>query len=107
MCSILAMERLAKLRDKQWSKIEGLLPSGTRTGGRNAKPHRPMVEALLWVLRTSAPGRDLPSAYGPWQSVYTRFSRWKARGVLASIFKALTSDQRNVPSFQAWTNYPW
>ena len=57
MCSILAMERLVKLRDKQWSKIEGLLPSGTRTGGRNAKPHRPMVKALLWVLRTGAPGR--------------------------------------------------
>ena len=93
VCSILAMERLVKLRDEQWSKLESLLPPATRTGGRNAKPHRAMVEAMLWVLRTGAPWRDLPSAYGPWQSVDTRFSRWKAQGVLASIFEALTNDQ--------------
>jgi transposase len=93
VCSILAMERLVKLRDEQWLKLENLLPPATRTGGRNAKPHRPMVEAMLWVLRTGAPWRDLPSAYGPWQSVYTRFSRWKAQGVLAGMFEALASDQ--------------
>ncbi|HJL15690.1 MAG TPA: transposase [Sandaracinaceae bacterium LLY-WYZ-13_1] len=46
------------------------------TGGRPAKPHRPMVEAMIWVLRTGAPWRELPPAYGPWKSVYTRFSRW-------------------------------
>ena len=34
VCSILAVERLIKLRDKQWSKIESLLPPATRTGGR-------------------------------------------------------------------------
>jgi len=50
---------------------------------------------MLWVLRTGAPGRDLPSADGPWQSVYTRFSRWKAQGVLASSFEALASDQHS------------
>ena len=87
------MERLVRLCDEQWSRIECLLPSATRTGGRNAKPHRPMVEAMLWVLRTGAPWRDLPLAYGPWQSVYTRFSRWKAQGVLAGIFEALARDQ--------------
>jgi len=93
VCSILAMERLVRLCDRQWSKIESLLPPATRTGGRNAKPHRAMVEAMLWVLRTGAPWRDLPSAYGPWQSVYTRFSRWKVQGVLAGIFEALTGNQ--------------
>jgi transposase len=52
-----------------------------------------MVEAMLWVLRTGAPWRDLPSAYGPWKSVYTRFSRWSAQGVLARLFEALARER--------------
>ena len=62
-------------------------------GGRNAKPHRRMVEAMLWILRTGAPWRDLPTAYGPWQSVYTRWSRWSASGVLASLLEALARER--------------
>jgi transposase len=87
------MDRLVRLSNEQWSRIAPLLPAETKTGGRNAKPHRPMVEAMLWVLRTGAPWRDLPSAYGPWQSVYTRFSRWSQTGVLARLFEALSRER--------------
>jgi len=47
---------------------------------------------MLWILRTGAPWRDLPSAYGPWESVYTRFSRWSKAGVLGRLFEALACD---------------
>jgi putative transposase len=52
-----------------------------------------MLEGILWVLRTGAPWRDLPSAYGPWESVYTRFSRWSESGVLARLFAALALER--------------
>ena len=52
-----------------------------------------MVEGMVWILRTGAPWRDLPSAYGPWESVYTRFSRWSASGVLARLFDALARER--------------
>lgn len=78
------MARLFRLSDAQWAKIQPLLPSETKTGGRNAKPHRLMVEAMLWILRTGAPWRDLPDEYGPWKSVYTRFSRWSRVSTLLS-----------------------
>ena len=52
-----------------------------------------MVEAMLWGLRTGAPWRDLPGAYGPWESVYTRLSRWSASGVLARLFEALARER--------------
>lgn len=87
------MERLVRLKDAQWARVEPLLPPAVKTGGRNAKPHRPMVEALLWILRTGSPWRDLPSAYGPWQSVYTRFSRWSQQGVLACLLEALARER--------------
>ena len=83
------MSRLIRLRDDQWQRIEALLPPQHDTGGRPAKPHRPIVEAMIWVLRTGAPWRDVPVAYGPWQTVYTRFSRWSKSGVLQRVLESL------------------
>src|SRR5271156_3133680 len=87
------MERLLRVKDVQWARIQPLLPARSKKGGRPGKADRPMVEAMLWILRTGAPWRDLPSAYGPWQSVYTRFSRWSASGVLARLFEALARER--------------
>ena len=52
------MSRLLRLSDDQWRRIEPLLAPQRKTGGRPAKPHRPIVEAMIWVLRTGAPWRD-------------------------------------------------
>ena len=87
------MSRLVRLTDEQWARVAARLPSATRTGGRNAKPHRLMVEAMIWILRTGAPWRDLPRSYGPWQSVYTRFARWSASGVFVGLFEALARER--------------
>ena len=35
-----------------------------------------MLEALIHVLRTGCPWRDLPAHFGPWSWVYTRWRRW-------------------------------
>jgi transposase len=47
-----------------------------------------MLSAMLYVLRTGVPGRDLPACYGPWQSVYTRFRRWCACGLFTRMLAA-------------------
>jgi transposase len=87
------MNRLVRLTDEQWGRVDPHLPPATKTGGRNAKPHRPMVEAMIWILRTGAPWRDLPAAYGSWHSVYTRFARWSQSGVLARLLEALARER--------------
>ncbi len=48
-----------------------------------------MLNGILWVLRTGAPWRDLPDRYGSWNSVYSRFRRWKAAGVWDRILAEL------------------
>jgi putative transposase len=52
-----------------------------------------MLEAMIWVLRTGSPWRDLPDAYPAWKSVYTRLSRWSQSGVLESVFAALGEER--------------
>ena len=39
-----------------------------------------MINGILWKLRTGAPWRDLPERYGPWQTCYDRFIRWRRDG---------------------------
>ena len=86
------MNRLVRLTDSQWNRLEPLLP---RTGGRGrpSRPHRLMVEAMIWILRTGAPWRDLPTEYGSWKTVYTRFSRWSEKGVLKAVFDKLAEER--------------
>lgn len=75
------------LSDAQWREMKSLLPPERGRRGRPAKDNRLMVEGMLWVLRTGAPWRDLPDEFGPWNSVYTRFRRWSARGVWQTAFE--------------------
>ena len=58
-------------------------------GGRPAKDDKLMVEAMCFVLRTGIPWRDLPEAFGPWKSVYTRWRRWCRTGLWAHLFKKI------------------
>jgi len=46
-----------------------------RRRGRPPKDDRLMFEAMIYVLRTGIPWRDLPFCFGPWGSVYTRWRR--------------------------------
>lgn len=52
-----------------------------------------MVNAILWVLKTGAPWRDLPRRYGCWKTVYSRLRRWTAKGVWDEVFKEVSQDQ--------------
>ena len=54
------------LRDDQWDRISHLLPGKASDRGRTAADNRLFLEAVLWIMRTGAPWRDLPSRFGPW-----------------------------------------
>ena len=92
-CSMKWMPRRHELSDEQWERISGLLPPERGAMGPPSKSHRTMVNAMLWIVRTGAPWRDLPERFGPWQSVYTRFARWQKRGMWKHIFDELAREQ--------------
>ena len=80
-----------KLTDKEWDRIKDLIPP-ERTGkrGRPSKDNRTVINAIVWLLRTGAPWRDLPAEFGSWKSIYTRFRRWNISGLWQEIFTALS-----------------
>lgn len=81
------------LSDDQWDRLAPLLPARRADGcGRPAKDHPTIINGILWRLRTGAPWRDLPSCYGNWQTVYSRFRRWQRAGVWEHILTALQEE---------------
>ena len=80
------------LRDEQWERIAPLLPGKVGDPGRSAADNRLFVEAVLWIARTGAPWRDLPSGFGNWNSAFRRFRRWAKKSVFEAVFAKLSND---------------
>ena len=64
------------LTDAQWAKMEPRCLGKPGDPGRSGKDNRLFVEAVLWIVRTGSPWRDLPPEFGSWNSTYQRFARW-------------------------------
>jgi transposase len=85
-------QRRHELTDDEWDRLAPLLPPQRPRTGRPAKDHRTVLNGIVWVLRTGAPWRDLPERYGPWQTAYSRFRRWRDAGVWEQVLAALQAD---------------
>lgn len=55
-----------------------------------------MVNAMAWIVRSGAPWRDLPPHYGPWKSVYTRFSRWVRQGIWRQVLSEFAKEADSI-----------
>ena len=78
------------LTDSEWKTIRVFLPA-ERSGkaGRPWKPHRTVVNGILFVLHTGIAWEDLPSEFGKFKTVYNRFRRWVKSGLWDRIFESL------------------
>jgi len=68
------------LRDEQCERISPYIVGDDRTRGSPGQGNRIIVEAVLWIVRTGSPWRDLPDVLGDWNSVFRRFSCWSKKG---------------------------
>lgn len=82
------MTRLT-LSDAQWAKIAPYCSGKETDVGRTAVNNRLFIEAVLWIVRTGSPWRDLPPEFGNWNSVYKRYRRWVKSDRLSKLFNAL------------------
>jgi transposase len=91
------MQTNRDLTDSQWAVLDPLIPEPSRRKdgrGRPWRARRPVLDGILWVLRTGAPWVDLPDRYPPYQTCHRRFQQWVQSGLLKGIFEALAADLR-------------
>jgi transposase len=80
------------ISDSSWALIAPHLPGKAGDWGGVAKDNRLFINAVIWVFRTGAPWRDLPSEYGNWNSVHKRFGRWRDSGTWEKLLQVVMDE---------------
>jgi transposase len=82
------------LTDEQWAVLAPLLREPRRADrrGRPRVAPRPILNGILWILRTGARWKDLPAEYPPYQTCHRRFQQWNRDGTLLRLLRALAAD---------------
>lgn len=81
-----------RLTDEQWARIAAVLPPQKPATGRPANDHRRILAGLFWMIRTGASWRDVPEEFGPWQTINSRYQRWRQAGIWQQILDALRQE---------------
>ncbi len=84
------MARL-QLSNQQWQRVNSMIPQG-KPGGRPPLDRRPILDGILWILRTGAPWRDLPKEFGKWKTVWRLFDQWNGDGTLDRLLQSLQGE---------------
>lgn len=81
------------LTDEQWEQIEPLLPTlpKSKKGGRPWTPNRPVLEGILWILRTGARWQDLPDKYPSPSTCWRRLQAWEEQDIWLDIWRKFLS----------------
>lgn len=84
-----------RLTEKQWEKVQALVPEGAvRSDGRGRpwRDKRAVLEGIFWIVKTGARWKDLPKEYPPYQTCHRRFQAWVEAGVFDRVIEVLARD---------------
>jgi transposase len=79
------------LTDGQWALVEPLLPDRTPRRGGRWRDHRPIVDAVAYKYASNSPWREVPDHFGPWQTVFYRYTVWARDGTWYRMLATLRS----------------
>jgi transposase len=78
------------LNDAEWAIWEPFFaPERARVGQPAKVPTRLFLDALLWMTGEGARWRALPERFGPWNTVWRRFARWRDWGEFDAAFSVM------------------
>jgi len=81
------------LTDKQWQVIKNIIETKSR---KRKHSLRDMLNAMMYLTKTGSQWRMLPKDFGPWQTVYFYFRKWKLEGVFEELMHVLRQAVRKI-----------
>jgi putative transposase len=84
------MNYASALTNSQWQFIEHLF------NNERKRKHclRSILDAIFYLLKTGCQWRMLPKEYGPWQSVYYYYRKWKGDSLIEEVLDFLRAHER-------------
>lgn len=84
------VSKFTELTDAQWAKIQPFVETGRKIN----KNLRLVVNCILKVTRTGSQWRNIDEKYGPWESIYYYFRKWKNNGAFGNILSQFVENER-------------
>jgi hypothetical protein len=84
------------LTEAEWMRVQPLLPPQQPRTGRRRHDHRPILAGILSVVRGGGSWREIPAAWGKWETAYRRYRLWCDTGLWPRILDALAADDPEV-----------
>ncbi len=80
-----------RVDDALWTTLAPLLriEKPRKKPGRPHHDDRPLLDGILWLLRTSAPWKTVPAEFGPKSTCHARFQEWVRSGAFARAWAVL------------------
>lgn len=82
------------LTNEQWVVVAPHIPEPPKRDDGKGRPrtdNRPVLNGILWVLRTGAPWKDLPERYPSPSTCHLRFQEWNEQGIWPKILTTLAT----------------
>jgi transposase len=87
-----ANQRRYDLSESEWDRVKHyfeLAEAPKKGRGRPPADPRTTLNGVIWIAKSGAPWRDLPSRYGPYTTVYTWYAKWQESGIFQKILEDL------------------
>lgn len=81
-----------EISDEVWDRIHPFLVECPNVYVGDPQHCRVFLSAVLWITKEGATWRALPDAYGKWNAIYRRFSRWADAGVFETLQQHFHAD---------------
>lgn len=96
--------RRYEISPQQWEEIRHLFAEKKSQRGRPPRSHFEIFNGILWVLFSGASWRDVPERYGPWQTVYDLYSKWKKDETIEKVLSHLQMklDKQGLLDYSKW-----
>ncbi|MFG3510478.1 IS5 family transposase [Streptomyces sp. NPDC047821] len=74
------------LTDDEWAVLEPLLPKSNNRCGR-WRDHRQVINGIIYRVSTGCQWRELPTRFGPWQTIHKRHMFWSIDGTWETLLR--------------------